>query len=150
MVGTALRAFAHPAKSYRIVIARPLRSAFAIKPTWWPVNSSTAPFWLVSTIARAAADRKARAGRAVDAGNVGGAIDVADAAAQHRLRAAEHQAVVEAAGRQRIAPPVEVQHAAAAGAADDPSRLVDRELHKALVGMRGRGQRDAGQGRKRK
>jgi hypothetical protein len=36
MVGTALRAFAHPKKQrnpYRIVIARPLRSAFAIKPT---------------------------------------------------------------------------------------------------------------------
>ena len=43
----------HPTTPYRIVIARPLRSAFAINPTWWPVNSSTAPFWLVSTIARA-------------------------------------------------------------------------------------------------
>ena len=32
MVGTALRAFAHP-KLYRIVIARPLRSTFAINPT---------------------------------------------------------------------------------------------------------------------
>jgi hypothetical protein len=39
--------------SYLIVIASPLRSAFAISPTWRPDNSSTAPFWLVSTMARA-------------------------------------------------------------------------------------------------
>ncbi len=39
--------------SYRSVIASPLRSAFAISPTWRPDNSSTAPFWLLSTIARA-------------------------------------------------------------------------------------------------
>jgi hypothetical protein len=35
------------------VIASPLRSAFASNPTWLPLNSNTAPFWLVSTIARA-------------------------------------------------------------------------------------------------
>ena len=40
-------------KRYRIVIASPLRSAFAINPVWLPDNSSTAPFWLVSTMARA-------------------------------------------------------------------------------------------------
>ena len=38
---------------YLIVIASPLKSAFAISPVWWPDNSSTAPFWLVSPIARA-------------------------------------------------------------------------------------------------
>jgi hypothetical protein len=38
---------------YFNVIASPLRSTLAINPTWRPDNSSTAPFWLVSTIARA-------------------------------------------------------------------------------------------------
>jgi hypothetical protein len=38
---------------YFIVIASPLRSTLAISPTCRPLNSSTAPFWLVSTIARA-------------------------------------------------------------------------------------------------
>jgi hypothetical protein len=51
LVGT-LR-FAHPTTRYFSVIASPLRSAFAINPTSRPDNSSTAPFWLVSTIARA-------------------------------------------------------------------------------------------------
>ena len=37
---------------YFIVIASPLRSAFAISPTCRPESSRTAPFWLVSTIAR--------------------------------------------------------------------------------------------------
>jgi hypothetical protein len=41
---------------YFSVIASPLRSALAIRPTCRPDSSSTAPFWLVSTIARAAAD----------------------------------------------------------------------------------------------
>jgi hypothetical protein len=39
-------------QSYRIVIASPLKSAFAISPTCRPESSRTAPFWLVSTIAR--------------------------------------------------------------------------------------------------
>ena len=39
--------------AYRIVIASPLKSAFAIRPVCVPDNSSTAPFWLVSTMARA-------------------------------------------------------------------------------------------------
>jgi hypothetical protein len=39
--------------TYLNVIANPLRSAFANKPTSVPESSSTAPFWLVSTIARA-------------------------------------------------------------------------------------------------
>src|SRR5262245_29501511 len=37
---------------YFIVIASPLRSAFAISPTCRPESSRMAPFWLVSTIAR--------------------------------------------------------------------------------------------------
>jgi hypothetical protein len=40
-------------ESYFRVIASPLRSALAISPTCRPDSSSTAPFWLVSTIARA-------------------------------------------------------------------------------------------------
>ena len=38
---------------YFSVIASPLRSTFAIRPIWRPDSSSTAPFWLVSTMARA-------------------------------------------------------------------------------------------------
>jgi 2-iminobutanoate/2-iminopropanoate deaminase len=38
---------------YFNVIASPLRSTLAISPTCWPDSSSTAPFWLVSTMARA-------------------------------------------------------------------------------------------------
>ncbi len=38
---------------YLSVIASPLKSAFASKPTCLPLNSSTAPFWFLSTIARA-------------------------------------------------------------------------------------------------
>src|SRR5206468_272205 len=60
MVGTALARLCPPygtessgTRPYRIVIASPLRSAFAIKPTCVPLSSSTAPFWLVSTMARA-------------------------------------------------------------------------------------------------
>ena len=45
---------------YFNVIASPLRSALAISPTVRPDSSSTAPFWLVSTIACAAADRNIR------------------------------------------------------------------------------------------
>ena len=87
--------------------------------------------------ARAAADGEAGARGAVDAGDVGRPFDIADPAAQHRLRSAEHEAVVEAAGGQSVTPAAEVQRAAAARAADDPSRLVDRERHGAAVGIRG-------------
>src|SRR5262249_51994567 len=85
------------------------------------------------------------AGRAVDAGDIARTIDIADAAAQHCLRAAEHQAVVEAADRQRISAPMKIQYAATAGAADDPARLVDRERNGAAVGMRRRGETGAGE-----
>ena len=35
----------HPSVApHLIAIASPLRSTFAISPTWWPVNFSTAPF----------------------------------------------------------------------------------------------------------
>jgi hypothetical protein len=37
--------------AYLTVSARPLRSALTIAPTELPVSVSTAPFWLVSTIA---------------------------------------------------------------------------------------------------
>ena len=43
---------AQPTLNYLIVIASPLRSAFAISPTCRPDSSRIAPFWLVSTIAR--------------------------------------------------------------------------------------------------
>jgi len=39
--------------AYRSVIASPLKSALASNPTSRPVSSSTAPFWLVSTIPEA-------------------------------------------------------------------------------------------------
>src|SRR6478735_5333868 len=156
MVGTSLRSFAHPTK-LRSNGSLPHRDREAAEigvrhqADLMPRQFKHRALLVAQhDRARTAADRKARAGCAVDAGDVGGTKDVADAAAQHRLRAAEHQAVIEAAGRQRITAAMEVQHAAAAGTADDPARLVDRELHKALVGMRGGGQRDAGQGRKSK
>lgn len=41
--------------AHRTVIARPLRSAATISPAWRPEIASTAPFWLVSTIAPAPA-----------------------------------------------------------------------------------------------
>jgi len=42
-----------PTPPYFSVMASPLRSTFASNPTCRPVSSSTAPFWLVSTIPRA-------------------------------------------------------------------------------------------------
>jgi hypothetical protein len=86
---------------YFSVIASPLRPAFAISPTCRRLNSSTGPFWLVSDRARAAADGEAGACGAVDARYVGRPFDIADPAAQHRLRSAEHEAVVQSAGRGR-------------------------------------------------
>src|SRR5581483_10855704 len=44
---------AAPRDTYRSEIASPLKSALAIRPNCWPESSSTAPFWLVSTMARA-------------------------------------------------------------------------------------------------
>ena len=41
------------ARSYRTEITSPLRSAATISPAWRPASVSTAPFWLVSTIAPA-------------------------------------------------------------------------------------------------
>ena len=40
-------------RPYFKVIASPLRSKFAKRPSSLPLSSSTAPFWLVKTIARA-------------------------------------------------------------------------------------------------
>src|ERR1700741_5179385 len=70
-------------------------------------------------------DREPCARRAVDAGDVGGVVDVADAAPQDGLGAAEDEAVVEPAGRERVGVAAEMQHTMATGTADDPSRLVD-------------------------
>ena len=52
--GAACRCGSARAKdaAYFIVIASPLRSAFAISPTCRPDSSRTAPFWLVRTISR--------------------------------------------------------------------------------------------------
>jgi hypothetical protein len=52
VLAAELRRWAQPAPNYFIVIASPLRSAFAISPTCRPESSRMAPFWLVSTIAR--------------------------------------------------------------------------------------------------
>ena len=58
-----------------------------------------ASFWLVSTIARTPRPT----GRGVDAGNLRRALDVAHPTVEHRLRTAEHQAVVYAADPKPIA-----------------------------------------------
>jgi hypothetical protein len=99
--------------------------------------------------AGAAADRKARAGSAVDAGDIRRTVDVADPAAQHRLRPAEHQAVIQSAGGEPVISAVEVQRAASARAADDPSGFVNRERDRAALGVSGGGQRGAGESRQR-
>ena len=61
--------------------------------------------------ARAAADRKPRARRAIDAGDIRRPVDVAHPAAQHRLRSAEHEAVVQSAGKQRVDPAAKAEAA---------------------------------------
>src|SRR5262245_47379375 len=58
--------------------------------------------------------REAYAGRSINAGNVGGALDVFHPPAKDSLRAAEHEAVVEAADPERIAAAAEIERAAAA------------------------------------
>ena len=58
----------------------------------------------------ASPDRKTRACRTVDARNVRRPPDVAHPSAQHSLRAAEDEAVVQPASRERVAPAVEVLH----------------------------------------
>src|SRR6185503_2297005 len=77
---------------------------------------------------------------AIDAGHVRRPVDVADPAAERGLRATEHQAVVDAADRQRIVLAAEVQRAAATGAADDPAAFVDRQRDGAALGL---GRREA-------
>lgn len=72
---------------------------------------------------RPADDRGARAGGAVDAFDIRGAIDVADRAAQVGLRSAEGEPIREAAYRQRVSAPLEGERAAADRAADHPARL---------------------------
>ena len=52
VLAAGLPPMAQPAPNYFIVIANPLKSAFAISPTCRPESSRMAPFWLVSTIAR--------------------------------------------------------------------------------------------------
>jgi hypothetical protein len=85
--------------------------------------------------ADAAAERKARAGCAVDAGNVRRALDVTHPAVEHGPRSAEQQAVVYASDRERIAAAMEVQRAVAGRAADDPAALVDHERNAAGIGV---------------
>src|SRR6188472_860939 len=84
--------------------------------------------------ADAADDGKACASGGVDAGNVRWTLDVAHPALQHRPRTAEHQAVVDAADRKRIAAAVEAERAMAGRAADDPAALEDDEGDTAGVG----------------
>ena len=64
-------------------------------------------------------------------------------AAQHGLRSAEHQAIIQSADRKRISPAVEGERAAAGGGADDPAALVDGQRHRAAVSAGRRGQAEA-------
>src|SRR5579859_2371368 len=88
--------------------------------------------------AHAAADHDAGAARRIGARDIRRPPDVADAAAQHRARSTEHETIIDAANRERITATMEIQYAAAAVAADDPSGLDDRELHIAFIGACGR------------
>ena len=77
--------------------------------------------------ADAAPERKPGASRGVDASNIRRALDVTHPTVQHRLRSAEHQAVVYAADPKPIAAAAEEERAAAGRATDDPASLVDRK-----------------------
>src|SRR5690242_8283957 len=81
--------------------------------------------------------------RAVDASDIGRPPDIIYPAGQVGLRRAEHEARADAAHRKRIAPAMEIEAAAAAGAADEPACLVDREIDRAVVGVGRRGNADA-------
>ena len=88
--------------------------------------------------ARAWADRNARAGRAVYAIHVERTSDVADLTEKIGRRGAEGKSVAHPADRERIAPAVEHQRAAAARAAHDKTGLDNVEADAAAVGVGGR------------
>src|SRR5262249_16285837 len=86
--------------------------------------------------ADAAAERKARAGCAVDASNVRRALDVTHPAVEHGPRSAEQQAVVYASDRERITAAMEVQRAVASRPGDGPAARVDDERDAAGIRVR--------------
>src|SRR5262249_59968733 len=71
--------------------------------------------------ADANAERKTRAGCAVDTGNIRRPPDVTNAAPQHGPRSAEQEPVVYPSNRERIEAAMKVEHAVASRAADDPT-----------------------------
>ncbi len=75
--------------------------------------------------ASARAHRKSCTRCTVNACDIRWPIDVSHTAPQHRLRAAKHKTVVQAAGGQPIGPALEFESAATSRSADDPSSLVD-------------------------
>ena len=81
----------------------------------------------------AAAEGQPRARRAIDAGHVGGAADILHPAAQHGLRSAEHETIVDAADRERINSAAEGEGAVAPRSADNPAGFVDRQNDPAAV-----------------
>jgi hypothetical protein len=108
-------------RNYCTDMLSPLRSALICKPICMPVSVSTAPFSLLSTIACPPTPSAAPAPAAP--GHIVGAADIADGAAEVRCRAAEQETRAQATNRDRIAPAVEIQHAAATGRADKPAAL---------------------------
>jgi hypothetical protein len=85
--------------------------------------------------ASAHADRDARTGSAIDAIHVGGPADIGDRTNKVGRRGAEGKSVAHAADRERIASSLEHQRAAAAGAADDKTRLDHVKADAAAVGV---------------
>src|SRR5262249_31759093 len=81
------------------------------------------------------AERKTRAGCAVDTGNIRRPPDVTNAAPQHGPRSAEQEPVVYPSNRERIEAAMKVEHAVASRAADYPAALVDHERNAADIGV---------------
>src|SRR5262249_46734429 len=85
--------------------------------------------------ADANAERKTRAGCAVDTGNIRRPPDVTDPAQQHGPRSAEQEPVVYPSNIELIAAAVKVERAVASRAPDDPAALVDHKCNAADIGV---------------
>src|SRR5262249_7064939 len=90
--------------------------------------------------ARAGADRDARASSAVDASNIGRPSDVADRTNKIGRCAAEGKTITHSADRERIAPAMKHQRAAAGRAANDKAGLDNVEADAAAGGVGGGGE----------
>src|SRR5262249_36220884 len=85
--------------------------------------------------ADANAERKTRAGCAVDTATIGRPPQVTNAAPKHGPRPAEQEPVVYPSNRERIEAAVKVERAVASRAADDPAALVDHERNATDIGV---------------